>query len=454
MREAKQARKHLRLQDGSADRMVRRGIQTKRLASILQDVHPGIREARQWQKGIAYVAGAPCFQLEIGKEKDEQTKPRWNYASAQGKASDNNATFAMSDAISHASEEVRAATFLAAPEINEGAATTTRHRERGAAWQEALSGVAGLDPEAPARCAASKERLTQSDEIYVSTPGWLLLRRAVAAAAPGVPELLDEGGISDHSPRDKRGERAHPTALTGSLGSFGLVDPLGLRSPKKSKKIGGEREGEARFEVVLVGMEGRLQVHNGEVGKLAKVNAEKDKCEVHLSDEVLARESEDKGHIKVKGLKHILPVAATGGPLGAGTPVVICRLRNHAELNGWPGRILEKSQGRTEDQSRYVVRAAESGQLFRVKRDNLVQVEPDALSKVGMDEAFHMDFNEQMRSMKAKLDQTQSGFGAAAVKKPNTKNPEEKGLVTLPEVPGAATGRAPPAACQWELEST
>jgi hypothetical protein len=169
------------------------------------------------------------------------------------------------------------------------------------------------------------------------------------------------------------------------------------------------------------------------------VNAEKDKCEVHLSDEVLAKESEDKGQVKVKGLKHILPVAATGGPLGAGTPVVICRLRNHAELNGWPGRILEKSQGKTEEQSRYVVRAAESGQLFRVKRDNLVQVEPDALSKVGMDEAFHMDFNEQMRSMKAKLDQTQSNFGAAAGKKASTKNAEVSG-VTLPEVPGAAVG--------------
>mmetsp|Transcript_79770 Transcript_79770/g.208016 ORF Transcript_79770/g.208016 Transcript_79770/m.208016 type:complete len:387 (-) Transcript_79770:143-1303(-) len=247
-------------------------------------------------------------------------------------------------------------------------------------------------------------------------------------------------------------QRRHQRALVQLLGRLYNVDvgpdvedshqPSKDPDKRKTQRAESDPSGGWRVgqEVVLVGMEGRLQVHNGEVGKLAKVNAEKDKCEVHLSDEVLARESEDKGHIKVKGLKHILPVAATGGPLGAGTPVVICRLRNHAELNGWPGRILEKSQGRTEDQSRYVVRAAESGQLFRVKRDNLVQVEPDALSKVGMDEAFHMDFNEQMRSMKAKLDQTQSGFGAAAVKKPNTKNPEEKGLVTLPEVPGAATG--------------
>lgn len=243
-------------------------------------------------------------------------------------------------------------------------------------------------------------------------------------------------------------QRRHQRALVQLLGRLYNVD-VGpdVEDPhtadKRKTQRGGDSDPHGGWrvgqEVVLVGLEGRLQVHNGEVGRLAKVNTEKDKCEVHLSDEVLARESEDKGQIKVKGLKHILPVAAAG-PLGAGTPVVICRLRHHAELNGWPGRILEKSQGRTEDQSRYVVRAAESGQLFRVKRDNLVQVEPDALSKVGMDEAFHMDFNEQMRSMKARLDQTQSNFGAAAVKKPSNKNAEEKGLVTLPEVPGASIG--------------
>jgi len=246
-------------------------------------------------------------------------------------------------------------------------------------------------------------------------------------------------------------QRRHQRALVQLLGRLYNVD-VGPDveephppSDKRKTKLGGDDPHGSGWsvgqEVVLVGLQGPLQAHNGEVARLTKVNPDKDKCEVHLSDEVLAKESEDKGQIKVKGLKHILPVAATGGPLGAGTPVVICRLRHHAELNGWPGRILEKSQGRTEDQSRYVVRAAESGQLFRVKRDNLVQVEPDALSKVGLDEAFHMDFNEQMKSMKAKLDQTQSNFGAAAAKKPSGKNAEEKGgLVTLPEVPGATIG--------------
>jgi hypothetical protein len=180
-------------------------------------------------------------------------------------------------------------------------------------------------------------------------------------------------------------------------------------------------------EVVLVGLEGKLQVHNGEIGKLLKFNTDKDKCEVGLTEE---KSAGDEGTLKVKGMKHILPVA-TGGQLVTGTPVVICRLRNHAELNGWPGRILEKS----EEQNRYVVRAAESGQLFRVKRDNLIQVEPDALSRVGMDEAFHMEYNDQLKAMKARLDQTQSGFGAAA---PKSKDVSKNAPVTLPEVPGAS----------------
>lgn len=262
------------------------------------------------------------------------------------------------------------------------------------------------------------------DDIIASQPGLLTQRRHQKALVQLLGRLYSIDVGPDVEEPDK-----HPPS-----------DKRKTQRGGDSDLKGGWRVGQ---EVVLVGLNGALQVHNGEVGRLTKVNTDKDKCEVLLSDEVLAKESEDKGQIKVKGLQHILPVAAAGGPLGAGTPVVICRLRHHAELNGWPGRILEKSQGRTEDQSRYVVRAAESGQLFRVKRDNLVQVEPDALSKVGMDEAFHMDFNAQMKSMKAKLDQTQSGFGAAAVNKTSNKNAEEKGLSTLPtlpEVPGASIG--------------
>jgi len=116
-------------------------------------------------------------------------------------------------------------------------------------------------------------------------------------------------------------------------------------------------------EVVLVGLQGPMQVHNGEVGRLDKVHVGKGKCEVTLHD------NEEGGSTKIKGLKHILPVASGAGPMVTGTPVVICRLRNHSELNGWPGRILEKS----EEQNRYVVRAAGSGQLFQVVPASMVE---------------------------------------------------------------------------------
>eukprot|EP00959_Pyramimonas_sp_CCMP1952_P089897 1881496-Pyramimonas_sp.AAC.1 len=55
-------------------------------------------------EGIVHVEGTPRVQLEIGNEKDEQTKSLWNYASAQ---EDNDAMLARCNAIFHASEEVR-----------------------------------------------------------------------------------------------------------------------------------------------------------------------------------------------------------------------------------------------------------------------------------------------------------------------------------------------------------
>lgn len=46
----------------------------------------------------------------------------------------------------------------------------------------------------------------------------------------------------------------------------------------------------------------------------------------------------------------------------------ITRLRNHGALNGTIGRVVEYNQAT----SRYEVRATETGQLFRVKPDNVV----------------------------------------------------------------------------------
>jgi len=119
--------------------------------------------------------------------------------------------------------------------------------------------------------------------------------------------------------------------------------------------------------VVILGMKGKLSSHNGQVATVLKVKGDREKFEVVIS----GGRSEQFETIKIKGAEHLLPFAV-GSSLDIGTCIVICRLRNHTELNGCLGRIVEIH----EDGSRFEVRSLDSGQLFRVKPENLVPVEP------------------------------------------------------------------------------
>lgn len=70
---------------------------------------------------------------------------------------------------------------------------------------------------------------------------------------------------------------------------------------------------------------------------------------------------------------HLLHVLNDGFPYRAGllpinTRVVITGLRNHGTLNGTVGRVVDYA----DSTSRYEVRAVETGQLFRVKPDNIL----------------------------------------------------------------------------------
>ncbi len=56
------------------------------------------------------------------------------------------------------------------------------------------------------------------------------------------------------------------------------------------------------------------------------------------------------------------------GLLPIGCRVVIAGLRNHGVLNGTVGRIVEFSEG----QNRYEIRSIDTGQLFRVKPENIL----------------------------------------------------------------------------------
>jgi len=116
---------------------------------------------------------------------------------------------------------------------------------------------------------------------------------------------------------------------------------------------------------VIIGLHAQQQVHNGEVGVVIK--AKRDKFEVFLNS---ARAAGETDAVKIRGAEHLLQAAPKDQPLRVGSHVAIRGLRNHLELNGVIGRVAEYN----EETRRCEVRATESGQLFRVKQDNLIPI--------------------------------------------------------------------------------
>jgi len=119
--------------------------------------------------------------------------------------------------------------------------------------------------------------------------------------------------------------------------------------------------------VIMIGLKGDQIVHNGESGILTKCKPDKQKFEVN----VYVNGAASKNFVKVKGAEHLVPAAASS-TLACGYAVVIRGLRSHTELNGCLGRVEECH----EESHRYEVRAIEGGQLFRVKQENLVPIDP------------------------------------------------------------------------------
>lgn len=78
----------------------------------------------------------------------------------------------------------------------------------------------------------------------------------------------------------------------------------------------------------------------------------------------------ERTEVKVKSAEHIIP-RAKETVLSVNSHVVIRGLRNHTELNGCLGKVVECH----EETHRFEVRATDSGQLFRVKQENLVLID-------------------------------------------------------------------------------
>eukprot|EP00440_Ansanella_granifera_P001822 gb/GFBE01001964.1/.p1 GENE.gb/GFBE01001964.1/~~gb/GFBE01001964.1/.p1 ORF type:complete len:339 (+),score=84.70 gb/GFBE01001964.1/:1-1017(+) len=179
------------------------------------------------------------------------------------------------------------------------------------------------------------------EQLIVKFSDLLTKKRHGSALMQTLARLYD---VNLAEEEDKEDEEASPGAGHGS-------DEGGL-------KVGAV--------VVMSGLSGKLQVLNGELGHIVKAKRDKQKYEVAPGHPPNGEEDP----VKVKGDEHLLLVKLDKIPL-TGDVVAIRGLKNHMELNGILARVVE----RHEEAKRYEVRARESGQLFRVKQENLVALD-------------------------------------------------------------------------------
>jgi len=175
---------------------------------------------------------------------------------------------------------------------------------------------------------------------------------------PALIQLLGRLYQVEVEPTDDEGDATNRPAERGAT-------QAAASTREESPGDGGIQEGQ---QVVLIGLKGKQQVHNGELATVLKAREEKQKYEVMLVDR---KANPDGEALKVKGVEHMVPTAPKGTGLAVGTHVAIRGLRNHIELNGCLGRVVECH----EESHRFEVRATESGQLFRVKQENLIPIE-------------------------------------------------------------------------------
>eukprot|EP00959_Pyramimonas_sp_CCMP1952_P000950 18867-Pyramimonas_sp.AAC.1 len=60
-------------------KQARTEIQTELVAQLLRDAYPGLRHRFDRSKGIAFLDGVPCVQIQTGLQKHQPSSLRWNY---------------------------------------------------------------------------------------------------------------------------------------------------------------------------------------------------------------------------------------------------------------------------------------------------------------------------------------------------------------------------------------
>lgn len=172
------------------------------------------------------------------------------------------------------------------------------------------------------------------------------------AAAPAAQPSAEDGAVA-------------PTQ-EGQLPDDGALAERAYQKPPAGEDEEGHDESQARpvgTRVVLVGLKSKHAPHNGSLATVTKVDGGR-RYEVETS------EGES---VKIKGSHHLIPLAEDPRAFGVGAQVAICGLRNHAALNGQLCRVIEYN----EQSQRHEVRSIDSGQLFRVKPENIVATVTD-----------------------------------------------------------------------------
>jgi len=205
-----------------------------------------------------------------------------------------------------------------------------------------------------------------------------------------------------------------------------LADPVEDDSPRAKPSPKGASPSdllsmlEEGSQVVMLGFTGEQAMFNGEVGTVTKCRHEKSKYEVMVKRE----------EVKFKGVEHMVLCKHT--PLVVGTAVVIRGLRNHTELNGCLGKVVECH----EETHRFEVRATESGQLFRVKQENLVPIDAAFLPPAGGKE------NKEPNSMHTPRSLRKEGDSAASLAQGGLgDDPDVYEAGTLVELQGLQTAK-------------
>ncbi|CAK9032445.1 Pentatricopeptide repeat-containing protein [Durusdinium trenchii] len=199
----------------------------------------------------------------------------------------------------------------------------------------------------------------EDDEHQLSVQHKNLPAKSEVSSAKDINGLVD-ALIDEESTLLTR--RRHREGLIQLLSRLYEVDVTQAAEAEKDPPAEEPEESDALqgAQVVLTGLTGSQQGFNGEVGTVIKSKGEKQKYEVEVKGQV----------VKVKGKEHLL-LASSKHTLGAGAFVAIRGLRNHTELNGCIAKVAECH----EESQRYEVRALDSGQLFRVKKENVVLIE-------------------------------------------------------------------------------